>query len=1406
MRKILLFSIFILCSLQVFAQSDDFVPSTVIVKLDESASAKGTNEKLLSGADLASLTSVRKIDNIAQYKTRQERGANTKSILDGIYKIRLNTEVDELTFINSLSSFSNVIYAERYPNVKPFLVPNDPQARRNGPQYHLDQVGAYDAWNITQGDEDLVIAIVDTGVDLDHEDLQGNLYVNADEIPDDGIDNDGDGFIDNYRGWDFADNDNAPEADGDQHGTLVTGVAAAATNNALGIAGLGYRCKFLPIKIFQTENNFSSNSYEGVIYAANQGADVINLSWGGVSGFSQYAQDVINYAVLEKDAAVVAAAGNTNANLDFYPASYDNVLSVGFVNNADQRDPNSTYSNFIDLVAPGVNIYSTFNNDSYGTEGGSSLAAPIVAGAAALLRERYPDYSAVEIMEQLRVNADDIYDVSSNSQFEYLFGKGRLNVSRAVSNDENPSVRMQSFEYSNGFEEAAYYGDTLTINAEFQTYLNDVEDLSITLSSDNPYVTLVDSVLQIGSVTRNNTFDNNSVPFRVILSDNLPENEKLYFRLNYEGAFYEDYQNFVIFSSPRTEIFSFANWRFGLNSTGVLGKNRQYPFSTFSANYNGSTLVGHSGIILAASVDSISKNTLINPLEFAFEEDFESMQKLKRFDDITADFDVRSTFKEQATLDTTLGLEIRQRILGWEASGENEFILFEYELENRGDLNYDSLFFELFTEWAVIDDEANTLKYDSANEMVYAYDNDQSLYGGLALIADQDSVFYPFDLDNLNGNTSDLENDTLTNSLIWESSMNAFSEKEAGINNEGNSVGSLLGVLLKDFQSGQSQTINFALLAANDLTQLQNVLSSAKEKLASTKQNRPFGAQLFICENETPSFQTASTDSLHIYLTPTADSVAYEGRTFDVGPLQSDSVFYYEVIDEQGFASIRKRLIVSVIKPTASFEVASTPYLITPNSNTLISFNDSSEEAVEWNWTFSNGYQSTQQNPRIPFSQEGMVDIQLVATNAIGCTDTITKSIEIAFRGITPDLATNQLVCSGSDVVITDPAISEISVYEDAEATSLIYRGATYTIENIQTDSTFYVRNEQQTYPSEMVKVELTIAEIRADFQVYDDLSTSNTEMRALAVNKSIATDITWLIRGENVGTSDSLYFNLQGFTSGDLQLVAVNDFGCTDTLTFNQTQSESPVFDDYFLCQGQSVTFKASNTGDLYFFADEALSQFLGKGNQLFMNEVEASTEIWAVNVTNIVPSQSVKIPLQISNVAANFELPSDTINLAYDEAVSVTADSSSAISWKWDLGNGVEKTGRTITLDYQEAGIYYLVLSVEDSLKCVESMERRIVVYDDPVLGNREQLREYFTLFPNPANQFIHLEAIDNFNFDSYTIVDIDGKEVLKKVNDKPKQRAEVISVSSLPEGVYYLVIHKKKHKASFLFLIRR
>ncbi len=514
MVRILSALFFIFISFHIAAQTPDYVPNTVIVKIDQQLNTKGEALNILTAEVLQGLPEVLAISTVAKATKGQASRANNKSVLDGIYKIILQGSGQELDFINNLQHYKNIIYAERYPNVSPLVIPNDPAASSTGPQYHLGQVKAYDAWNLSQANEDIIIAIIDTGVDLDHEDLRANLYVNEGEIPNDGIDNDADGFIDNYTGWDFADDDKLPEADNDQHGTLVTGLAAAATNNSVGIAGVGYRAKFLPIKIFDSQNNFSRNSYEGIIYAANQGSHVINLSWGGTSGYSQFAQDVINYAVLEKDAVVIAAAGNTNANLDFYPASYDNVLSVGYVNASDARDPNATFSNFIDLVAPGVNIYTTYNDDAYGTEGGSSLAAPIVAGAAALLRERFPAYSAIEIMEQLRINTDDVYDVGANSAYKYLMGTGRLNILKAVSNSNNTSVRMTDFSYSNGREQSAYYGDTLTISSNFTAYLNEVTDLKITLRTNNPFVTLVDSVFEVGNLAVNKAVDNEGQSFQ----------------------------------------------------------------------------------------------------------------------------------------------------------------------------------------------------------------------------------------------------------------------------------------------------------------------------------------------------------------------------------------------------------------------------------------------------------------------------------------------------------------------------------------------------------------------------------------------------------------------------------------------------------------------------------------------------------------------------------------------------------------------------------------------------------------------------------------------------------------------------------------------------------------------------
>ncbi len=494
--------------------------------------------------------------------------------------------------------------------------------------------------------------------------------------------------------------------------------------------------------------------------------------------------------------------------------------------------------------------------------------------------------------------------------------------------------------------------------------------------------------------------------------------------------------------SPSSALFSTGNWRFGLNSTAVQGMNQQFPFSAYGIRYNNNPFINHNGLVLTTGSDSVSKNIAINPAEFIYASDFESIERLKSFDDITADFDVRSSFQEKEALDPSLGIRIRQRILGWDDQEAAQFLMMEYELQNRSGQNYDSLYFNLFTQWSLVDEATNTVKYDAANKMAYAYDATNSLYGGMALVTEIDSVFFPINIGALNGHISDLTNDTITNELIYRASKESFSRMAAGENAGGNIVASFSGVLLKDFEAAEHQLVRYIMLAGNSLTDLQNNLLIAKARMATIDNNRPFGAQLLACKGDSPTFRTAGLDSMHIYLTPTSNTIAYSGRNFPVGEVIKDSTFYYEMIDGAGFTDMRKRLVVQLVKPVAEFPVQALPYLLSAEETTLIQFTDSSTQAVEWLWEFSNGYQSTQRNPSVPFNEAGFFEVKLIVTNAAGCQDTVTKQIQTVFRSAQPKIDTAQLLCKGSDVLINDATISELSFYADPAATNLIYRGS----------------------------------------------------------------------------------------------------------------------------------------------------------------------------------------------------------------------------------------------------------------------------------------------------------------------------------------------------------------------------
>ncbi len=283
----------------------------------------------------------------AKTSPEQQRNSLGQKLVDLslIYEVRYSSSVNPEKAANAVLRTGLVEYAEPKFLPKLFFNPNDPNT---GLQYHLGKIQAYTAWDLEQGDTTVVIGITDTGGDLDHPDMLANMKVNYSD-PVDGIDNDSDGFVDNWRGWDLGENDNNPSVNASSHGSHVAGCASAVTNNNVGVAAPGFNCKYLPVKISSSSGSLTK-AYEGITYAADAGCQIINCSWGGPGGGS-FGQDIIDYATINMNALVVAAAGNDNSENTFYPASYRYVLSVASTGNNDTKSSFSNFGGFIDVCA-----------------------------------------------------------------------------------------------------------------------------------------------------------------------------------------------------------------------------------------------------------------------------------------------------------------------------------------------------------------------------------------------------------------------------------------------------------------------------------------------------------------------------------------------------------------------------------------------------------------------------------------------------------------------------------------------------------------------------------------------------------------------------------------------------------------------------------------------------------------------------------------------------------------------------------------------------------------------------------------------------------------------------------------------------------------------------------------------
>ena len=413
-------------------------------------------EKLSSQGVIIKLKQNKNIDSLNLDKTKIKKIIHsnkkyfTENGLDRLYALKVD---DVPKAIMDLRKDSRVEYVEPNYIVTTTLIPNDPYFPNLYGLHNTGQTGglpdadidAPEAWDMQTGNGNVIVAVIDTGVYYNHSDLAANMWHNPNEIPNNGIDDDNNGFIDDYLGWDFYNKDNDP-MDDHGHGTHVAGTIGAVGNNGVGVAGVNWNVKIMPLKFLgSTGSGTTADAILAIEYAILMHADIMSNSWGG-GGFSQALRDAIQSA---NNAGIlfVAAAGNSGANADIYPmypAAYDNdnIVSVAAT---DSNDNLASFSNYgktsVDLAAPGVNIFSTVPQGScslcdvsgYRYLSGTSMATPHVSGAAALIKSQYPSINYSTLKARLLGSVDHLTVLEGKTVSE-----GRLNIFNALQNDITP--------------------------------------------------------------------------------------------------------------------------------------------------------------------------------------------------------------------------------------------------------------------------------------------------------------------------------------------------------------------------------------------------------------------------------------------------------------------------------------------------------------------------------------------------------------------------------------------------------------------------------------------------------------------------------------------------------------------------------------------------------------------------------------------------------------------------------------------------------------------------------------------------------------------------------------------------------------------------------------------------------
>jgi subtilisin family serine protease len=986
------------------------------------------------------------------------------------YKVSFDQSVSVEGYINDLYATGFFEVVEPVYLEKPLFNPNDP-AQTN--QYYLGLVKAQAAWDITKGSSSIVIGIVDTGGDLNHPDLQSNIYTDPAD-PTDGIDNDQDGYIDNNRGWDFSGADVAligtPGFKGDNnpsvysggkfvHGTMVAGCASASTNNGSGIAGVGFNTKLLFTKHYAdnqptTSTAYSSNLYDGVLYAATHGAKIINCSWGNPYS-SAIAQELLKFVTLDLGCLVIAAAGNSNSEAPLYPAAYDYVFSVASSDENDLRAWFSNYGKTVDIVAPGANIYTTSFDNGYKTDSGTSLSAPIVAGAAALVWGQNPTLTPLQVAEQLRISADETFYLN-NAGYTNKLGNGRLDIARALTL-QSPSIRASKQELVNDAGILPEPGQAAKLYLEFTNFLKPTSSgLVVKLTSSSPHLTITQGEFRPGAMGTNITVKNKANPFKLTLAADFPIDVPVAALLTFTDGVYHDTQP-LSFTLPSFIDVNENNITTTITSTGRIGYSNPETHTNGSGFvYNDNALLYEMGIIMGTSSSVIYDN--VRGVGGAYNQDFTAAKKIEKHTPGDRAFsEVTGVFRNAPTPDVA-SLVVSYRSMVWNEDPYKNFVILEYKIKNTKTDPVTNFHMGLFADWDIQSGgSSDKAAWDNATRLGYAFPAQPSTLPRVGVQALTGSAhYYAIDNDNaIAGNPWGIF-DGFTDAEKFAAISSELGKTQAG-GASGGDISHVVSTGPYTINGSEELTIAFALHGANTLAALINSAKYADSLYNYTfKASKPSANNVQVCDGSDAVLEATGASQFKWYKNFTGGAAIHSGPRFTIPDVVEDTILYVSNAD-QSYESLRTAISVSVVSnpvitsnglafcqgsslllaasggdeytwsneaKSQNIEVTSAgtysvvvrdgnvacesaPVTVTMYPSPVPQFEvvqaaanevelvNLSTGATSWQWNFGDGTTSNDENPTHKYLLNGEYTITLSATSDKGCVASANRSVGI---------------------------------------------------------------------------------------------------------------------------------------------------------------------------------------------------------------------------------------------------------------------------------------------------------------------------------------------------------------------------------------------------------------------------